>query len=182
MAWYSLDLNFNLPLMTRRHIDFGWVKSSLIGSIVAAFVASLIVIQLPLVMIQFSVGGLILWIIWGPKPKQSVMSPVKIMVSGGMTTLISMFVGASGPLVGGLFYRSGGKKLTMASALSCQHFLKVVVFIFVGFAFSDWLPPVLAMIASGMLGIWIGFHVLHKIPSDLFNTCCLESRLLALQI
>ena len=48
-----------------------------------------------------------------------------------------MFVGATGPLVGGLVYRTGAEKLTkvatMAAALTGQHLLKGVVFAFVGF-------------------------------------------------
>ena len=166
--------NANRALLTRDHIDVPWVKLFFYGSIVGALIASLIVVQLPLVAIQLSVGLFILWMIWGPKPKQAVMSSRKIVIAGGLTTLISMFVGATGPLVGGLIYRAGGEKLakvaTMAAALTVQHILKALVFTLVGFAFTEWLPLIIAMIASGAIGTWIGLHVLHRVSSELFNT------------
>ena len=166
--------NVNRAAMTHRHIDHPWLRSFLYGSVVGALIASLIVVQLPLVAIQLSVGLFILWMVWGPKPRHAVMSPAKVVLAGAFTTLVSMFVGATGPLVGGLLHRAGGDKMgrvaTMAAALTIQHGLKIFVFAFVGFAFSDWLPLIVMMIASGALGTWIGLHLLHRMSSALFNT------------
>lgn len=165
--------NFNRALMTRQHIDRVWVGRFTLGAVAGALLASFIVVQLPLVLIQLSVGLFILWMIWGPKPKAQQMSAARTVVSGGVTTLISMFVGATGPLVGGLLYRRDGDKMTkvatMATALSVQHALKGFVFAFVGFSFVEWLPFIVAMIASGAVGTYIGLHFLKKVSSDRFN-------------
>ncbi len=165
--------NANRALLTHKHIDRPWVKLFFIGSLIGAVIASFVVVQLPLVAIQLSVGLFILWMVWGPKPKNSELSPKRIVFAGGLTTLLSMFVGATGPLVGGLLYRSNGEKMTkvstMAAALTVQHVLKAVVFTFVGFTFTQWLPLILAMIAAGAIGTWIGLHVLHRVSSELFN-------------
>ena len=40
---------------------------------------------------------------------------------------------------------------------------------FVGFAFWQWLPLVLAMIASGAIGTWLGLKLLNRIPADKFR-------------
>lgn len=165
--------NANRALMTWRHIDRVWVWRFTLGALVGALLASLIVVQLPLVLIQLSVGLFILWMIWGPKPKAAQMSARRTVISGGITTLISMFVGATGPLVGGLLYRRDGDKMTkvatMGAALSVQHALKGFVFAFVGFSFTEWLPFIIAMIAAGSIGTYIGLHFLKKVSSERFN-------------
>lgn len=165
--------NFNRAMMTRQHIDRIWVGRFALGAILGALLASMIIVQLPIVLIQFSVGAFILWTVWGPKPKSQSMSATRTVIAGGFTTLISMFVGATGPLVGGLIYRRDGDKMTkvatMGAALSVQHALKGFVFAFVGFSFIEWLPFILAMIASGAIGTYIGLHFLRKVSSELFN-------------
>lgn len=165
--------NFNRALFTYKNIDYRWVKFFLYGSIVGAILATFIVAQLSLTLIQITIGVFILWMIWGPKPKYPVMSQGKIILAGGVTTLVSMFVGATGPLVAGLIYRAGGEKLgkvaTMAAALTVQHILKIFVFTVIGFSFLEWLPLILAMIISGAIGTWLGLHVLRKISSEAFN-------------
>lgn len=165
--------NVNRAIFIRQHIDLPWVKLFIFGSIVGALIASFIVVQLPLVVIELSVGFFILWMIWGPNPKQNVVTPVKVVLAGGLTTLVSMFVGATGPLVAGFLYRTGGEKLTrvatMAAALTFQHILKALVFTVVGFTFTKWLPLIVGMIIFGALGTWIGLHGLHRVSSEMFN-------------
>ena len=171
---FQIGSNFNRALMLRQHIDWAWVRLFFYGAVIGAAIASLIVVQLPLVFIQLSVGLFVLWMIWGPKPKQTELSPRKTILAGGVTTLISTFVGVTGPLVGSLIYRANGDKLnkvaTMAATMTSQHTLKVIVFSFIGFVFTEWLALVAAMIAAGALGTWIGLHVLHRVSSELFST------------
>ena len=166
--------NFNRAFMTRQHIDRRWVGRFSLGAVVGAIAASFIVVQLPLVLIQLSVGLFILWVVWGPKPKAEQMSAVRTVIAGGVTTVVSMFVGATGPLVGGLIYRRDGDKMTkvatMGAALSVQHALKGFVFAFVGFSFIEWLPFIIAMVIAGAIGTYIGLHFLKRVSSELFNT------------
>ena len=165
--------NFNRALLTWRHIDRPLIVQFMAGAVVGAVIASFVIVQLPLTWIQLAVGLFILWIVWGPKPRGGGLSPKGAVLAGGLTTIISMFVGATGPLVGGLVYRTGAEKLTkvatMAAALTGQHLLKGVVFAFVGFSFLEWLPLIALMVLSGAVGTWVGLNILHKISSDLFN-------------
>jgi uncharacterized protein len=165
--------NANRALMTYQHIDTQWVRRFLLGALIGAVLASFVVVQLPLVLIQLSIGVFILWMLWGPKPQTKTLSASRILVAGTFTTFISMFVGATGPLVGSLIHRRDGKKMTkvatMAAALTGQHLLKGFVFAFVGFSFMEWLPLIVAMIASGAIGTYIGLHFLKKFSSERFN-------------
>jgi uncharacterized membrane protein YfcA len=76
-------------------------------------------------------------------------------------------------MVAAFLHRHGEDKMqtvaTFAATMTGQHLLKGVVFSAVGFAFADWLPLVVAMILSGMLGTWIGLNLLRKVSSVWFN-------------
>jgi len=67
----QLGSNGNRALMTAKHIDWSMLKYFSLGAIVGAFLASFIVVQLPLVIIQFAVAAFILFLVWGSKPKST---------------------------------------------------------------------------------------------------------------
>jgi len=169
----QLGSNSNRALMTFRYIDWSMVKFFSIGALLGAGLASFIVVQLPLVVIQVAVAGFILFMVWGSKPKAKEMRPLGCSLAGFSTTLISMFVGATGPLVAAFVHRNNYNKMqivaTMASCLTFQHGLKAFVFTFVGFSFFQWLGLIGAMVISGACGTYIGLRVLKKIPADKFR-------------
>lgn len=169
----QLGSNGNRALMTRRHIDWSLCRRFLFGGLLGALLASLVVVQLPLELIQLAVGGFILWMVWGAKPAAKTLTPIKTLLAGGLTTFLSMFVGATGPLVAAFVHRHSHDKMqtvaTFATAMTGQHLLKGVVFSVVGFSFVDWLPLIAAMILSGMLGTWIGLNLLRRVSSVWFN-------------
>lgn len=169
----QLGSNGNRALLTRRHIDWTLLRRFALGALGGALLAALIVVQLPLQWIQFSVAAFILYLVWGPKPGRHSLGAGGQVLAGGLTTLVSMFVGATGPLVAGFIHRHGMDKLattaTFASCMSVQHLLKMSVFTAVGFAFWDWLPLVAAMILAGTLGNWLGLKLLDRIPAEQFR-------------
>ncbi|EAR62840.1 sulfite exporter TauE/SafE family protein [Neptuniibacter caesariensis] len=169
----QLGSNGNRAIMTRQHIDWCMVKSFTAGALIGAFVASFVVIQLPLYLIQLCVALFILFLVWGPKPKKHQMSEKGQVAAGAGTTFISMFVGATGPLVAGFVHRQSYEKLTttatFAACMSFQHLLKMLVFSLVGFAFWQWLPLVILMVLGGMAGTWLGLRMLNKIPTQHFR-------------
>lgn len=169
----QLGSNANRAMMTWRYVDAVMLKYFCLGAVVGAVVASFVVVQLPLMFIQLAVAGFILFLVWGSKPKAREMSPLGRMLAGGFTTLISMFVGATGPLVAAFVHRTQANKMqltaTLASCMTFQHSLKAFVFTFVGFSFFTWLPLTVAMIISGAIGTWLGLKLLNRIPADKFK-------------
>ena len=168
----QLGSNGNRALMTLKFIDWKMLKFFSIGALIGAVMASFIVVQLPLVFIQFAVAGFILFLVWGSKPKAQEMSAAGRALAGLITTLVSMFVGATGPLVAAFVHRNNYSKMqitgTFASCMTFQHGLKAFVFTFVGFSFVQWGGIIIAMIASGAMGTFIGLKVLKRVPADKF--------------
>jgi uncharacterized membrane protein YfcA len=165
--------NGNRTLMMWRHIDWSMVRYFSIGAVAGAVAASFIVVQLPLWLIQLSVALFILYLVWGPKPSKHEVSITGRVAAGAATTLVSMFVGATGPLVAGFVHRQGYDKYRTTSTFACcmtfQHLLKMGVFSVVGFAFWQWLPLVALMVLSGVVGTWAGLRLLHRIPGERFS-------------
>jgi uncharacterized membrane protein YfcA len=88
--------------------------------------------------------------------------------------LLSMFVGATGPLMSVILAQilSNDRKAlvaTHAAAMTVQHGLKILVFGLAGFAFWDWLPLILVMIGSGFLGTVYGTGLLDRLPEESFR-------------
>lgn len=169
----QLGSNGNRAIMTRKHIDWSMVKSFTVGALFGAFAASFVVIQLPLYLIQLCVALFILFLVWGPKPQRHQVSEKGQITYGAATTFLSMFVGATGPLVASVVHRQSYDKhsitATFATCMSFQHLLKMLVFSLVGFAFWQWLPLIVLMILGGMFGTWLGLKMLNKIPAGHFK-------------
>jgi uncharacterized membrane protein YfcA len=169
----QLGSNGNRAYMTRQYIDWKMSWLFIMGAVLGAFISAWIVIQLPLDMIRLTVAFFILFLVWGPKPKAVVLSNIKLVIAGGVTTIISAFVGATGPLVAAFVHRQNMDKLptvaTFAACMSFQHMLKAAVFIAVGFSFQEWLVVIVLMIISGAFGTWVGLHLLKKLSVETFQ-------------
>lgn len=169
----QLGSNVNRMVMTRQHIQMSIVGYFAIGAVIAALVASFVIVQLPLSVIELAIGVFVLAMVWGIKPqKRDLPKPLRIL-AGGVTTFLSMFIGATGPLVAAIIHSQRADKhqivATFSTCMSMQHGLKMLVFGVVGFAFLPWLPLVIAMIVSGAIGTWIGLKLLNHFSANTFE-------------
>ncbi len=169
----QLGSNVNRMVMTRQHIQMSIVGYFAIGAVIAALVASFVLVQLPLSLIELAIGIFVLAMVWGIKPqKRDLPKPLRIL-AGGITTFLSMFIGATGPLVAAIIHSQRADKhqivATFSTCMSMQHGLKMLVFGVVGFAFLPWLPLVIAMIVSGAIGTWIGLKLLNRFSANTFE-------------
>ena len=144
------------------------------GSIVGAVLGVFLVVQLPDALLKLFLGGFILLLIWAKIPGIERLSKAGLALASVAVALLSMIVGATGPLVAVLFARfleNDRKALiaTSAVAMTTQHLLKIVVFGIAGFAFWQWVPLVAAMIVSGFVGTIYGTGLLERMPEETFR-------------
>ena len=137
----------------RRDIFGPFLAGSLVGAVAGAFVIA---------------------VTWARSPGFDRLSGAGLAVGSAVTALVTMFVGATGPLLSAFFAKlmpDDRKQLvaTHAAGMTIQHFLKIVVFGFAGFAFAQWLPLVAVMIASGYLGTVHGGAWLERLPEETFR-------------
>lgn len=170
----QLGSNSGRALMSWRHIDWRMIGLFLGGSIIAAVLASFVLVSLTPNAIYLIIAGFTLFMCWGPRLPSAVLGNSGAAIMGLATTFVSMFTGVTGPLVAAFIAQKHKEKFvtvaTFATALSVQHILKAIVFESAGFDLSPWIWLILAMIASGAVGTWIGLHLLRRLPAQHFQT------------
>jgi len=158
----------------RAHIRMNVAAPFMAGSVVGAIAGAFIVVQLPDAWLKLVLGGFILAISWARIPGIERLDKAGLAVASVGLALLSMMVGATGPLLSPLLaqFLAGDRKAlvaTHAAAMVAQHGLKIVAFGLAGFAFGQWLPMVVAMIATGYLGTRYGTRWLDKMPEETFR-------------
>ena len=106
-------------------------------------------------------------------PASTVDMSIQFIAGGAITSIGTMIVGATGPLVAALLAARGLTKqpliATHATCMVVQHGLKTLAFGLLGFAYARWAPLLAAMIASGVMGTWVGTRLLDNIPDGMFR-------------
>lgn len=162
----QLGSNAGRAMMTLRHINLVTIGWFVPGVILGAWLGSLFLVDLPLPLIQLCIAGFILLLCWGPAIPSVATGAAGTLVAATLTSFISLFVGATGPLVAAFIKQQQEQRLptvaTFAAAMALQHAPKAIVYGAAGFVFSEWLGLIAAMIAAGALGTWVGLHLLRR--------------------
>ena len=170
----QLGSNTSRAFRMREHVRRDIFGPFLVGSLLGAVAGAMFVVQLPDAILKVVLGTFILVVTWAKIPGLDQLSRGGLLIGSSVTAMMTMFVGATGPLLSALFARimpDDRKELvaTHAAGMTIQHFLKIVVFGFAGFAFAQWLPLMAAMIVSGYLGTVYGSRWLERLPEETFR-------------
>jgi len=170
----QLGSNTSRAYRMRGHIRRDVFAPFIVGSLLGAVAGTMFVVQLPDALLKVVLGAFIIVVTWAKIPGLDRLSRGGLLVGSAVTALMTMFVGATGPLLSAFFARimpDDRKELvaTHAAGMTIQHFLKIVVFGFAGFAFAQWLPLMAAMIGAGYLGTVYGSRWLEKLPEEIFR-------------
>ena len=93
-------------------------------------------------------------------------------MSGIFSSAVGMVTGISGPLVMSFLRNLKDRREivgTHAFLMTGQNSFKLVVFMLLGFAFSDYLGLILAMVVSGFIGTHLGSLALDRLPEKVFR-------------
>jgi uncharacterized protein len=170
----QLGSNANRALMTIRHINLRVILWFAPGVLLGAWLGSMFLVALPMALVQLSIAGFILLLCWGPPIPKLATGSLGTMLAATLTTFLSLFVGATGPLVAAFVkQQQQGERLstvaTFAAAMSLQHLPKALVYGAAGFVFLDWIGVILLMIGAGALGTWAGLHLLRNLSDRGFG-------------
>ncbi|MFN3958543.1 MAG: sulfite exporter TauE/SafE family protein [Parvularculaceae bacterium] len=148
----------------------GWFAA---GSLIGAIIGARLFVEVPERLLQALIGAFVLLTVWGPKPKGFSPGVRTYAVTGAASAVLSMFVGATGPIAAAMVGAARLDKLktvaTHAAAMTAQHLLKALAFGFVGFAYADWAFLILAIVAAGFAGTSFGTKALHAMPEARFR-------------
>jgi len=162
--------NVNRALVMGKHTFWPPVAAFGIGSIFGVAIGGAIVIDLPPAYVQIGVGMFVIWSVMRKPSKWLVQWPA---VTGLISSILTMFFGATGVFVSSYVKSLGlGREAhvaTQAVLMSLQHLLKVIVFGILGFAFGPWLGFMAVMIATGLFGTLVGRLVLRRMNDAIFG-------------
>lgn len=169
----QLGSNVGRAALTWRHVDWRVIAAFLPGVMVGAALGAWLLVNLPAHIWQLTIALFVLYLCWGPALPKGAFGAPGVFVASALTSFVSLFVGATGPLVAAFvkqIHRDRFKTVaTFAAAMTLQHAPKALVFGVAGFVFSDWLLFILAMIACGFTGTWLGLHVLKSMTNRWFS-------------
>lgn len=170
-AAVQLGSNAGRVALMRRDMRLDLVRPFVAGSAIGAAAGGLVAVQLPPALWQTALGLFIIWSAWARLP--TLAKPGAMLTTGVVSTFLSMFFGATGPMVAAVLKPQALDRLahvaTHAACMTCQHLLKAVAFGFVGFAFGGFLPLLALMVGAGFLGTWVGRQVLARRGNDRFH-------------
>ena len=170
----QLGSNLSRASMTLRHINLRLILWFAPGALLGAWLGSLFLVDLPLALVQLCIAGFILLLCWGPPVPAVATGPVGTLVAAAVTTFVSLFVGATGPLVAAFVkQQQKGERFstvaTFATAMCLQHAPKAIIYGAAGFVFAEWLGLILLMIAAGAVGTWVGLKLLRRLTDRRFT-------------
>ncbi|WP_409308372.1 sulfite exporter TauE/SafE family protein [Pectobacterium sp. B1J-3] len=170
----QLGSNLSRTLIQRLYVVWPLVLWFFIGSVVGIALGAPVAAWIPDSIAKIALALFILWSVFRRRGPAKKVNRLYFIFGGAITSLGTMIVGATGPLVAGLISSQGITKqpliATHATCMVLQHSLKILAFGLMGFAYASWLPMLIAMIASGVLGTVLGTRLLDNLPEKLFRT------------
>ena len=153
----QIGSNFGRMLLMIKDVQKGPIVPFLIGSCIGSGFGGALFVQFPSWFIKLIVGIFILWTVFGKIPE--IKS--KYMVFGGIfSSFLTMFFGATGPFIASMVKTMKLEPLqhtaTHSALMTIQHIIKVIIFGFIGFSFSEYLHLIIMMIFTGFIGTYIG--------------------------
>lgn len=155
-----------------RHVAWTILLPMTAGSIVGVILGSRLVLKLPDAGYQLAMGVFILLMTWLPKFKSAPAVPGKFFWLGGISTALSLIVGATGPLLAPFFLKEGLKKETIiatkAGGQAVTHLLKVGVFSLLGVQLVEHAALFAGMVVAVTVGTACGKLLLGRVSERLF--------------
>jgi len=158
---------------------FGWdaVKTEVIpkffiGSLLGISFFASILYFISLETIPLFIGAYILLSLWSKQFNQRIKRYENYYLAGFFQTGLSIVVGATGPLTMSLLLKDYNDRdiivATGAALMSITHTLKVIVFLFFGFVFWDYIWILSAMITGAVAGSYAGTKLRGHIDGKKF--------------
>ncbi|MEM9220959.1 MAG: sulfite exporter TauE/SafE family protein [Pseudomonadota bacterium] len=164
----QLGSNAGRSLVLARDVDLRLIGPFTVGAAMGALIGAVLVTDLPETVLLLFIGVFVSVSTWIKLPPLGRGERAVLFTGGLGATILTMFVGATGPFVMALLRQAQLPHrvlvATNGAAMTVQHLLKVGAFALLGFAFARWLPLVTAMIGSGFLGTLMGKRLLDRLP------------------
>ncbi len=163
---FRAGLNFS-------YIQWHVVTAFVAGMVIGTILAGLIIFQLDPGYIKTGLGFFIILQVSGYFPASIFIHPKQRFWSAGMIGVMSMFFGAPGPLVATAIRQMGVEKRnyagTHAAVMVILHGTKVLTFVGLGFAYTEYWPIIIAIIIGSSCGTFLGQQLMNRLSAPVFK-------------
>jgi len=150
-----------------KHIQFEVVPKFLIGSIIGVSIIALLLDMISIEYIPLFIGSYILLSLWSKRFNEKIKKYENYYLIGFLQSGLSVIVGATGPLTTTLLlkeYKDKDKVVSTAALLmSITHSMKVLVFVYFGFKFSEYIDIITVMVVGVIIGSYLGSKIRDKV-------------------
>jgi uncharacterized membrane protein YfcA len=168
----QLGSNAGRAWVQRAHIQWSYILWLTAGALLGSVLGGRLAFLLPEKWFAVAIGVFVLVTTWLPAPPGLANNRAVQFFGGLIVSAVGMVVGAAGPLLAAFVRGIPDRRqlvATHAMLNSLQHLIKVVVFAAMGFAFRDYVPLILVMVAAGFLGTTVGSRLLARVPERVFR-------------
>ncbi len=171
-ACVQFGSNAGRAWVQRAHIQWHFILWLTAGALVGSVFGGRVAFLLPERWFAAAIGLFVLATTWLPQPPGLADRRAVQLFGGAIVSAVGMVVGAAGPLLAAFVRGIPDRRqlvATHAMLNSLQHVIKVAVFAAMGFAFRDYVPLILAMVAAGFVGTTVGSRLLTRVPERVFR-------------
>lgn len=169
----QLGSNSSRLILQRKSVVWPIVLWFAAGSALGAAIGARLYVEVPAALLKAAIGVFVLATVYGPKPKGFAPGVKTYFATGAASAVLSMFVGATGPIAAAMVSVARLDKLktaaTHAGAMASQHLIKSLAFGFIGFAYRDWAPLMIAVVTAGFFGAAAGTRLLVGMDEKSFR-------------
>ncbi len=159
----QLASNSSRALFAPKDVHWSVLPAFLLGSALGVAAGYLLLSRLPLAMLPLLIGSYMLLNLWHPGFKRLVGRAENFVMLGLLQTGLGLFVGATGPLtMTALLKKTQDQNQIIATSallMTVSHLCKVLLFGALGFIYSDYLWPLLALCIGAIAGSWLGSRI-----------------------
>lgn len=156
--------------LLRSYVQWRYFFMFVLFGCVGVFLAILFIGKIPDTILKLALGFFILGVTWIPLGQiLSRTANTSARIGGFVTSFLTVFIGATGPLVAALLSKRYSNHpeviATHAACMSAQHAAKIIIFVSIGSALSAFAYEIAGMILVTTLGTWLGRHIIvstHK--------------------
>ncbi|MDR7120477.1 sulfite exporter TauE/SafE family protein [Rheinheimera soli] len=164
----QLASNSSRALFSPQDVLWPLVPGFLAGSVLGVAVFGWLWTQLPVQLLPLFIGFYILLSLWHPGFKALMSRYENFIWLGFIQSGLGLFVGATGPITTSLLLKQNADQnkviVTAALMMSISHLLKVLVFGWIGFAYLEYLWPLVALITGAVAGSYLGAKIRPQKP------------------
>jgi uncharacterized membrane protein YfcA len=172
-TFVQLGSGVTRAILMWRWIMRGTILPFLVGAIAGATLGAKTFIALPQSMLMGILGVFILIVTWLPSLGRIGAERGRFAIIGFAATFLGVFVSATGTIVAPFVASAAPDRrnhaATLGALMTLVHILKLIAFAVIGFSIWDYVPLIIAMVATGSIGNWLGEVALARTSEKKFR-------------